>query len=536
MNIYIGIMIVIIIGYILVGLYAGKKVANTEDYYVDGRNSGTLLITGTLIASFVSTNTWMGDVGWVYGGNFANELVLNAFCCVGFIFGVFLFGRYLRRSEALTMPSYFAKRFNDPKIKKYSAVILVVSMICYLLSVTTAIGILLSEMTGLSTTASYILAFVCCISFTFYGGSKGVILTDTMMFLIFLISTIIAGPYMFSEAGGLMNLFDSLMAKLDELPQGFLDYHGNFAGAGATDAFGAVMYGLMMGIIYFIVVGISPWQAGRNLMAKTEHVSMRAGTVACIFGGLFYCYMFFEAMAINVIDPTGIEPAETVLIWAAYNVMPKIIGALILSGIMAAGLSSASTFLSLISFSLTNDIFSFKFKNDKDQLKTTRIISLIVGIIALLLALCGLGGVRIIAWLAGTLIASSYAVTCYGSVWSKKLTARGARWSMCAGFVGFLVAKVLSSLGIVTIFYNLLDPFFIGVYCSIIAAIIGSYGQKRTETEINEHNKLHVFPDEMKDIKEYKRTSIYANIMIVSGILFSAVLLYMWALPYNGII
>lgn len=350
MNIYLVVCILFILLYIIVGLYAGKKVASTADYYVDGRNATTLLLTGTLFASFVSTNTWMGDVGWVYGGNFANELVLNALCSVGFVFGVILFGRYLRRSEALTMPEYFSKRFGDTKIKKYAAVIVVIAMTCYLLAVTTGVGILIEEMTGMSSTLSYILAFVCFISFTFYGGSKGVILTDTMMFLVFLTFTIIAGPYMFSEAGGLTNLFENIMARLGELPQGFLDYHGNFAGAGANDAFGAVMYGAMMGIIYFIVVGISPWQAGRHLMAKSEHVSIRASVIACICSSLFVCYMYFETMAVNVINPTGIDPSETVLIWAAYNIMPKLIGAGVLAGIMAAGLSSASTFLSVFRF------------------------------------------------------------------------------------------------------------------------------------------------------------------------------------------
>lgn len=44
------------------------------------------------------------------------------------------------------------------------------------------------------------------------------------------------------------------------------------------------------------------------------------------------------------------------MIWAAKNLVPKFLGALLLAGIMAAALSSASTFLSLVGFSVSNDI------------------------------------------------------------------------------------------------------------------------------------------------------------------------------------
>jgi sodium/pantothenate symporter len=45
------------------------------------------------------------------------------------------------------------------------------------------------------------------------------------------------------------------------------------------------------------------------------------------------------------------------MIWAAMNIMPTLAGVLMMTGIMAAGLSSASTFLSLSGFSVSNDVF-----------------------------------------------------------------------------------------------------------------------------------------------------------------------------------
>jgi len=47
---------------------------------------------------------------------------------------------------------------------------------------------------------------------------------------------------------------------------------------------------------------------------------------------------------------------EHVVIWAARSLVPEFLDALLLAGLVAAALSSASTFLSLVGFSIGNDI------------------------------------------------------------------------------------------------------------------------------------------------------------------------------------
>ncbi len=536
MDTYLFIVILSIAAYVLVGMFAGRKVASTADYYVSGRNAPTVLIAGTLFASMVSTNSFMGDCGWAYSGNFANELYLSGICAMGFVFGVVLFGRFLRRSEALTMPEYFKRRFNDSRMQRLGGIVVVISLICYLLAVTTGVGTLLNAMLGWPSWVCYIVAYACFMSFTLYAGSKGVIITDTMMFLIFLFGSLIAGPYMWSHTDGLTGLFRILVEKANELPQGFLDYHGNFAGAMATNAFGAVLYGIIYGVIWFIVVGISPWQAGRFLMAKSEHVALRASTIACACEVIFCTYLFFESLTVNALEAAPLAASETVMIYACYHYVPKIIGAVVLAGIMAAGLSSASTFLSVSGFSLVNDVLQLKFKDDKDQLRKTRIIMILIGLTALGLSFFGLGGVRIVTWFASTIVAASWVVTCFGGVWSKKLTAQGARWSMVTGFVTFFVCKALQATGAVTIFTNFLDPFLMAVYLSIAAAVLGSREQKPSPEETEFLEKLHVLPESLKKMSEYRRDYVYCYILIGLGIVWTCVLLFIWALPYNGII
>ncbi|GIR82769.1 MAG: hypothetical protein CM15mP84_05170 [Cellvibrionales bacterium] len=56
-------IIVSLLCYLAIGWYAGRRVKHLEDFFVAGRNAPTILILGTLVASFMSTNAFMGEAG-----------------------------------------------------------------------------------------------------------------------------------------------------------------------------------------------------------------------------------------------------------------------------------------------------------------------------------------------------------------------------------------------------------------------------------------------------------------------------------------
>lgn len=537
MSIFFWGVIISIIVYLVVGVWAGKKVKNINDYYVSGRNAPTVLIAGTLFASMLSVNGFMGDQGFCYTGNITSLVVLNSLCAVGYIIGPLLFGRYLRRSECTTMPEFFGTRYNDSRNRRVAGIITIISLTAYLLACITGVGVLMQELTGLSYSVCLFFAWACFTGFTFYSGSKGVILTDTLMFMVFLLASIIAGPYIFKAQGGIGELLTNLMHN-PNAPENLLNYYGNIPGTGASNIFGAMMYAITMGIVWLITVAVSPWQAGRNLMAKSEHVTFRAGSIAAICTVVFLLFLNLQSLAVININP-NLEDPQRVLIWAAFNVMPKLVGTLVLAGIMAAGLSSASTFLSVIGFSVTSDIVNFDFKTEKEKLRFNRIVMLVVSIIALLLAYFGFGGIRIIAWFASTIIAASWAVPGIGSVVSKKLSSTGARWSMIAGFLGFIITKCLVGYvgGVFSkLFINFIDPFFVGIYLSLLFAVIGSKLHPVSSEEVSYRKKLLILPEQERVITEYKRDYLYGYILIAVGVVTIVFLLFGWALPYNGFI
>ena len=77
MNLYfLGILAALVV-FFAVGIGAGRMVKDTNDYYVSGRNAPTLLIVGSLIASFLSTGAFLGDTGEVYSGFFIGIVTVD---------------------------------------------------------------------------------------------------------------------------------------------------------------------------------------------------------------------------------------------------------------------------------------------------------------------------------------------------------------------------------------------------------------------------------------------------------------------------
>ncbi|MDR2486405.1 MAG: hypothetical protein LBD12_00425, partial [Clostridiales Family XIII bacterium] len=80
---------------------------------------------------------------------------------------------------------------------------------------------------------------------------------------------------------------------------------------------------------------------------------------------------------------------------------------------------------------------------------------------------------------------------------------------------------------------NFLDPFLIGIYISIAFALVGTFTSQRSEEERINLEKMHIIPTSELSRREYRRTGMYANILIGLGVVIAIFLVVVWALPYN---
>lgn len=529
MNIYLTGTITAVVAFIIIGIMAGRKVKDTNDYYVAGRQAPVILVVGSLIASFLSTGAFLGDTGEVYSGFFMGIVIVGILQSLGYVYGATLFGKYIRRSRANTVPEYFGRRFDSDRVRKLASITLMFGVTAYLLSAIQGVSTLMTSITGLEYRWCVLIAWVSFTVFTVYSGSKGVLLTDTIMFLVFLAAALIGIPYVVRAAGGWNVAVASLAQSVDR--PGIIAWTNNLDymyGTGIENLAWAVIYG----IVWAIVVMVSPWQTSRYLMAKDEHTVVRSSIWASMGVATVTMSLYFSAAFIYKINP-NLSDASTCVIWAAMNVMPVIVGVLMLTGILSAGISSASTFLSLIGSSLTNDIFS---KNsyaadDKKALMISRCGMAVVSVVALLLAFFNPPQIFWIMYFGGTVIASSWGVVAIASVWARRMSELGAFLGMLFGFLGCVIPKCISALtGKALPMY--LDPFIIGVLLSAAGIVLGNRMRKATDADISRYKELHVRPQSecnpAVDQRTHRMTYMYGCFGIALGLFF----IFAYAVPY----
>lgn len=528
MNIYLVGTLIAIFVFILIGVIAGKKVKDTNDYYVAGRRAPVVLIVGSLIASFLSTGAFMGDTGEVYSGFFMGIVIVGILQASGYVYGAGLFGKYIRRAKVNTVPEYFGKRFASRRLQKLASITLMVAVTAYLLSAIQGVSTLMTQITGLKYNLCVILAWLAFTIFTVYSGSMGVLITDTVMFLVFLIAAIIGIPYIISSAGG---WFEGITALANSSTNpGIISWKNNLSylyPTGTQNLIWAVVYG----IVWAIVVMVSPWQTSRYLMAKDEHTVMRSSIFASIGVVSVTMLLYFSAAFVYEINP-NLDDASTCLIWAAKNVMPTLVGVVMITGILSAGISSASTFLSLIGTSLMNDILN---KNNSEKieesLNSSRFIMGVVSVLVLAIAYFNPPQIFVIMYFGGTVIASAWGIVALTSVWKKNMSETAAFYGMLLGFCGCVISKTVATAMNATLPIYL-DPFFIGLVCSLIGIFIGNRVKKANENDIQRFTELHIRPESEKNENNDKKTHRLMWIYTIFGIVLGTAFVFAYAIPY----
>ena len=527
MDIYTLAILISVMFFIAVGINAGRSVKKLDDYFVAGRQAPSLLIIGTLVASVFSTSIFLGEAGFTYDGQLGPYLLMPGVAVIGYVYGALFFGTFLRRSRAPTVADFFGRRFNSRPVQQAAGMTIVVGLGGYLLVVTQGVAILLSELTDLGYFQAIVLAWLSYTLFTLYSGSKGVIITDTLMFLLFCGATIVFVLYIIDGMGGVSQAVTDL-TQIESKPD-IAAWHGT-VGAGTEWATPRdyLIWALIIDMSWGFVYAVGPWQSSRHLMAKDEHVVVRAAVYACIAVALMQVLIYGIGGFINLANP-HISPSETVMIWAAKNLVPSFLGALLLAGIMAAGLSSASTFLSLVGFSVSNDVMTSK---RELTLTSSRIAMLFTCAVVLVLSFIFPPNVFWLMLFIGTVFASSWGPVGFMSIWSKSITADAALWGIIVGFFGNVIPASVEYMGFIDL-PSYLNPALIGAALSFITIVIVSKRGTVSAQEAEYRENLHRTPEIDADPQKTKIT-LWAPVCLIGyGCLMPVLLINYYVIPYQ---
>ena len=217
---FIGTIIIVLyfVGLVAIGALASKKINNSEDFLVAGRNLGFWTFTLLIVASICSGMTILGVAGLGYAARLAQHLGADL-CAALAAVCILFFGTKLHsvasRTGYVTVQDYFAHRFYSPKgIRGTSAIIGVLISIIYLVGQYVSISMVLSWLFKIPYEWSLVIGAVIVMAYTILGGLYAIGMASLVQGIMILAGVLLVGPVVIAAAGGLEHI-NVVLASID---------------------------------------------------------------------------------------------------------------------------------------------------------------------------------------------------------------------------------------------------------------------------------------------------------------------------------
>lgn len=437
----ISIFVVYMIAVLAVGYYFYLRNKNSEDYYVGGRKMGSFHIGLSVVATDVGGgfSIGLGGLGFVMG--LSGSWMLFTGLLGAWLAAVFLIPLVKNNpafDKFLTFPQIFG-HYYGPSVALLAGIISAIGYAGFTSSQLLA-GAKLADgaFPSVDLHSALIVMGIIAVVYTVMGGLKAVIYTDTFQWIILMGGLIFIGiPISYIEIGG-------IEAIREVVHVGHLSF---------TNISWQTILNWGFTIIPIWFVGMTLYQ--RIFACRDVKTAKRAWFLAGLFEwpimafmgvllGLFARVaadqgMFVELGAINMeeVDP------ETGLPMLLRHVMPVGLLGLILAAYFSAILSTADSCLMASSGNVVTDVLGrLKEKKwmPKSEIRLSQLITLIIGILALLLAMSITNVIDLMLRSYSFMVAGLF-IPVIGALYWRKSSTAGALSSM---IVGGLVTMILS--------------------------------------------------------------------------------------------
>ena len=360
MSIYIIVFILYFGFIILTSLMSAKKVESMSDFTTGGNKMGLLLGVGTTMATWLSVASVMGVPGNIYSRGVS--------AVFGWVAGWFLatalmpLVAYKIRRPAVpcrTFPEYMHLRY-DPHTEKspiqiFSAVIELVGYFVFSYIQVQGFGIVFSTITGIPYNFA-VLFFMILLIFTCMGGFESVAATDTLNAALILIGVIAAMFAVLQSCGGLGNIVQNFATTTAPTLEGGAALEKGILGS-TWGTFGAsTLISYFLSNCFGSTVAphwVSRFMAPRNAKTAAEQMFIVLILLILVFIPLIIIGMGGKMLLPSL--PSGITSDYMFPRLIKENINP-VLGALALTAICAAAVSTANSMLLHCSTSIIYDI------------------------------------------------------------------------------------------------------------------------------------------------------------------------------------
>lgn len=438
-NSQILIPLVLYLGFVFgVAWYAYQKRSSggfLTEYYIGSRSMSGFVLAMTTVATYVSASSFIGGPGAAY--KYGLGWVLLAMIQVPAIWLTLgalgkKFAILARQTNSITINDLLFARYQSRLVVWLACLSLLLAFFGMMVVQFIGAGRLLETTLGLPYEWSVAIFAVVVGVYTFIGGFRAVVLTDTVQGVVMLIGTLLLLGATLVATGGVASAMTTLQAIDPQL----------LAPTGVEHKLSASFMLSFWVLVCFGLIGL-PHTAVRAMAYKDSHSLHRGIWVGTIAMAILVLGMHLAGVLARVVIP-NLDLPDKVIPTLMMTVLPPFLAGVFLAAPMAAIMSSIDSMLIQSSSTLIKDLYlSIHPEQIHHETKIKRYSTGFTLIFTIVLAVVAMvNPPDMLIWLNllsfGGLEATFLWVLLFG-LYSKKANATGALYSMVAGLLSYVI-------------------------------------------------------------------------------------------------
>ena len=442
----VGAYLVLVCG---IGLYNYRRASTEEGFLAAGRSLGPIMGGATLMANQVSAGATIGMVGFHYfsGISYAWTWPL---VWIGWVVAALFVAPQIRRVPGLTLPDFFAARFESKAARGIAALFILVVYAVMLSAQYQAGGLLFGLVGGMDYSRAVMLVAGITTAYTVLGGMYSNAHVGMLKAVLLLGSYAIAVPWLLGHVGSVSEIGEALTAIDPRLT-------GNWFG-----------WRQLIAISMAIGLGLaaSPYEISAIYSMQSRRTTRLAIGYSFLFQACIGIGVLLFGLSMRVAMPQLPAPdlATPVL---GMSILPPWIGLLVLLAAVVTFTRTGGAILLTVASAVSHDIYVELFRpaaSERAKVLASRLAVITFSAIPVALALRQFDLVNfIVIWAARLMVSFLFIPVVVGLNW-RRATRAGAIASMLGGMATCLIWSRLGSP-----YFLGLDPAEAGVLVSALA-------------------------------------------------------------------
>jgi len=481
---------------IFIGLYYARR-ANTssKDFFIGGRTIGPWITAFSAEASDMSGWLLMGLPGVAYWFGLSEAFWTATGLAIGTWLNWLFVAKRLRTysalaGDAITIPDFLSNRFREQRklLMSTAALFILIFFTVYAASCFVTAGKLFATLFGLPYPWMMLLGALFVLTYVVIGGFLAETVSDLIQAVVMIAALGVITLSGIHAAGGLTRV----MENIRHIP-GFFEFFGiarplvrdglQATGAAAEPLFGgAGTYGPLMilstlswGLGYFGMPHVlirfmairnpADLDKSRRIAVSWCLLSLGAAVTIGLTGRALYPALFLTRSG-----------AESIFIALSRSLLPPLLAGMVMSGILAATISSSDSYLLIATSAFAKNIYQRVLRreaSDREVMLVSRASILAITLIGVLIALDEKSIIFNIVSFAWAGFGATFGPVMLFSLFWKRTTRNGALAGMIAGGAMVFIWKLLvRPAGGLFAIYELLPAFLTACIVIVVVSLL----------------------------------------------------------------